>query len=99
MSDIVELIEPTESRFLVAVDHEVADLAGGLIAPEKHREVQQMGTIVKCGPDCGGQLRAGRRIIFSRFSGMDFGIEGEIAGKKVKMLVPLDILGYIGGVE
>lgn len=97
MNDIVDCIEPAGARFLVKVDPEMVEMAGGIIAPEAHREAQTIGTVLKCGPDVPRDICAGRRIIFSKYSGTDFGIEGELgAGRqKVKMMSAIDVLGYI----
>lgn len=97
MSNIVDIIEPVGEHFLVEVDAEIEELAGSIVAPERHREAQQIGTVVKVGRQAPTDIAVGRRVIFSKYAGMDFGIEGETGSdrKTVKMMVPLDLLGYI----
>ena len=95
--NIVDTIVPTGERFLVEVDAEIEELAEGLIAPQAHRQTQQIGTVLKCGDEVPTDISVGQRIIFSKYSGMDFGIEGEIGSERqtVKMMVPLDVLAYL----
>ena len=93
MSTLLDIMYPEGSRFLVEMD-EAQKLSSTIVAPDSSRpRNEQVGTIVKVGPEVPPHLPVGQRIIASCFSGHDYSMEGD--GAVIKMMTPGDVLARI----
>jgi len=78
-------IRPLNDRLLVKRLEEEARTAGGIIIPDSAKEKPAEGEVVAVGPgklnDKGDrvplQVKAGDRVLFSKYGGTDVKIEGE----------------------
>ena len=78
-------IRPLNDRLLVKRLEEVARTAGGIIIPDSAKEKPVEGEVVAVGPgklsDKGDrtplQVKAGDRVLFSKYGGTDVKLDGE----------------------
>ena len=78
-------IRPLNDRILVKRLEEESTTSGGIIIPDSAKEKPAEGEIVAAGPgklnDAGNrvelQVKAGDRVLFSKYGGTDVKIEGE----------------------
>lgn len=78
-------ILPMFDRVIVEEDAGAAKTAGGIIIPENAQRKAYRGTIIAVGPgkrDADGELipmdvKVGDRVIYGKYSGTDFKVEGK----------------------
>ena len=69
-------IEPLGSRVLVRPLEEESKTASGLLLPETAKEKPQTGEVVAIGDDEVITLKVGDRVLFARYSGTEFKLDG-----------------------
>jgi chaperonin GroES len=77
-------IRPLNDRVLVIREDEEQKSAGGIVIPDTAKEKPQRGKIVSVGPGKFGEdgkrtpmeVKAGDRILFSKYAGMEIKIDG-----------------------
>jgi len=77
-------IRPLHNRLIVKRIDEDAKTAGGIIIPDTAKEKPQQGTVVSAGPgkrdDKGNivamDVKAGDRVLFSKYSGNEVNLDG-----------------------
>jgi chaperonin GroES len=77
-------IRPLHNRLIVKRIDEDAKTAGGIIIPDTAKEKPQQGTVVSTGPgkrdDKGNvvamEVKAGDRVLFSKYSGNEVNLDG-----------------------
>jgi chaperonin GroES len=74
MSDIN--IEPLGSRVLIRPLEQESKTASGLLLPETAKEKPQTGEIVAIGDDEVIKLKVGDRVLFAKYSGTEFKLDG-----------------------
>jgi len=78
-------IRPLHNRLIVKRIDEDAKTAGGIIIPDTAKEKPQQGHVVSAGPgkrdDKGNvvamDVKAGDRVLFSKYSGNEVNLDGE----------------------
>ncbi|MBW6520616.1 MAG: co-chaperone GroES [Desulfoarculaceae bacterium] len=78
-------IRPLNDRLLVKRLEEITKTAGGIIIPDSAKEKPAEGTVVAVGPgktnDKGDrvalQVKAGDKVLFSKYGGTDVKLDGE----------------------
>ncbi len=78
-------IRPLQDRILVKRVDEEETTSGGIIIPDSAKEKPQEGQVVAVGPgktlDSGSiaepNVKAGDRILFSKYAGTDVNVDGE----------------------
>jgi chaperonin GroES len=94
-------IRPLNDRILVKRLEEEAKTKGGIIIPDSAKEKPAEGEVISVGPgkknDKGDvipmQLKAGDRILFSKYGGTDIKLDGE----DYLIMREDDVLGVIEG--
>ncbi len=92
-------IRPLGDRILLIRQAEEQKTAGGIIIPDTAREKPQQGTVTAVGPGKRGKdgkrtplsVKAGDRVLFSRYAGSDIKIDG----KEHVFLREDDVLGIV----
>ncbi len=93
-------LKPLDERVAIEVKEELAEKnVGGIIIPDTAKEKPQIGEIIAVGPGRTNDegkviplpLKIGDRVIFSKYGGDEFDIEG----KKIKIISRSDILAII----
>ena len=69
-------IEPLGSRVLVRPLEEESKTASGLLLPETAKEKPQTGEVVAIGDDEVITLKVGDRVLFAKYSGTEFKLDG-----------------------
>ncbi len=93
-------IRPMNDRILVERTEEEQQTAGGIIIPDSAKEKPQEGKVIAVGPgkvDDDGkrvpvEVKAGDRILFSKYAGTEI----EIDGVEQIFMREEDILGVLG---
>ena len=93
-------IKPMNDRILVERTEEEQQTAGGIIIPDSAKEKPQEGKVIAVGPgkvDDDGkrvpvEVKAGDRILFSKYAGTEI----EIDGVEQIFMREEDILGVLG---
>ncbi|HPR16996.1 MAG TPA: co-chaperone GroES [Candidatus Cloacimonadota bacterium] len=87
-------LKPLDDRVVIEVKEELAEKnVGGIIIPDTAKEKPQIGEIIAVGTDedLQKQVKVGDRVIFAKYGGDEFDIDG----KKVKIIPRNDILAVI----
>ena len=70
-------IVPMGNRVLLKKDEAVEKTASGLLLAASAKEESTMATVLAVGPDAPGQLKVGDRVIYSKFAGNSFDVDGQ----------------------
>jgi chaperonin GroES len=78
-------IRPLNDRLLVKRLEEITKTAGGIIIPDSAKEKPAEGTVIAVGPGKTNekgdrvalQVKAGDKVLFSKYGGTDVKLEGE----------------------
>jgi hypothetical protein len=92
---VVDILEPTGERMLVAMEE--ADAPSKLIvAPEISRRSSRIGRVVKAVPEVPHWL-LGRMVLVSPFAGHQLSREGDVdeEGREVRMMTPADVVALL----
>ncbi len=84
-------IVPMGNRVLLQKDEAVEKTAGGLLLAASAKEESTMATVVAVGPEAPEELKVGDRVIYSKFAGESFDIDG----KDCLLLEAKDILALV----
>ncbi|MDO9578246.1 MAG: co-chaperone GroES [Candidatus Cloacimonadales bacterium] len=93
-------LKPLDERVAIEVKEDLVEKnVGGIIIPDTAKEKPQIGEIIAVGPGRTNDegkviplpLKIGDRVIFSKYGGDEFDIEG----KKIKIISRSDILAII----
>lgn len=74
MSDVK--LEPLGSRVLIRPLEQESKTASGLLLPETAKEKPQTGEVVAIGDDEEIKLKVGDKVLFAKYSGTEFKLEG-----------------------
>ncbi len=92
-------VTPLEDRVVIMPSEESEEMRGGLYIPDTAKEKPTQGEIVAVGPgrfEKGERvpmdLKVGDKVIYGKYSGTPFTIEGE----EVMMIKASDVLAKIG---
>jgi chaperonin GroES len=93
-------VRPLQDRVLIRRVEPETKTSGGIIIPDTAQEKPMEGEIIAVGPgarDAGGVLhaldvKAGDRVLFGKWSGSEFKLEGE----DLMIVKESDIMGVIG---
>ncbi len=69
-------IEPLGTRVLIRPLEQEAKTSSGLLLPETAKEKPQMGEVVAVGDDESIKLKVGDKVLFAKYSGTEFKLEG-----------------------
>jgi chaperonin GroES len=75
MSDIK--IEPLGARVVIKPLEQETKTASGLLIPESAKEKPQTGQVVAVGDDEDIKLKVGDRILFAKYTGTEFKLDGQ----------------------
>lgn len=75
MSDIK--IQPLGARVLVKPLEQEGKTASGLFLPETAKEKPQTGLVVAIGDDEDIKLRVNDKVLFAKYTGTDFKVDGQ----------------------
>ncbi len=75
MSDIK--IEPLGARVVIKPLEQETKTASGLFIPESAKEKPQTGQVVAVGDDEDIKLKVGDRILFAKYTGTEFKLDGQ----------------------
>ena len=75
MSDIK--IEPLGARVVIKPLEQETKTASGLLIPESAKEKPQTGQVVAMGDDEDIKLEVGDRILFAKYTGTEFKLDGQ----------------------
>ena len=70
-------IVPMGDRVLLKKDEAVEKTASGLLLAASAKEESTMATVLAVGPDAPEQLKVGDRVIYSKFAGNSFDVDGQ----------------------
>ena len=92
-------IRPLNDRLLVKRLEEITKTAGGIIIPDSAKEKPAEGTVIAVGPGKTNekgdrvalQVKAGDKVLFSKYGGTDVKLEGE----DYIIMLEDDIMGII----
>ncbi len=87
-------LKPLDDRVVIEMKEELAEKnVGGIIIPDTAKEKPQIAEIMAVGTDEELQklVKVGDRVIFAKYGGDEFDIEG----KKIKIISRSDILAII----
>ena len=78
-------LKPLEDRIVVRANEEENTTSSGIVIPDTAKEKPQEGTIIAAGPgrilDDGKResmdVKAGDKVLYSKYAGTEFKIEGE----------------------
>ena len=92
-------IEPMEDRIVIEVDEAEDRTPGGIVLPEQAKDKPQRGSVIAVGPGryvdgyfVEPKLKAGDRVLFTRYAGSEIEVDGE----RVMILREGDVLAKIG---
>jgi chaperonin GroES len=74
-------MKPTKDRVIIKPDTQEEVTTGGIIIPTGQTEMPHIGTVIAVGTDKKGQpipIDKGERILFNRYSGVEFEEDGNI---------------------
>ena len=74
MSDIK--LEPLGSRVLIRPLEQESKTSSGLLLPETAKEKPQTGEVVAIGDDEDITLKVGDKVLFAKYSGTEFKLDG-----------------------
>jgi chaperonin GroES len=74
MSDLN--LEPLGSRVLIRPLEQESKTASGLLLPDTAKEKPQTGEVVAVGDDEDIKLKVGDRVLFAKYSGTEFKLDG-----------------------
>jgi chaperonin GroES len=93
-------IHPLEDRIVIMPDEETANMRGGLYIPDTAKEKPTQGEVIAVGPgrfEKGDRVKmdlvVGDRVIYGKYSGTPFQLEG---GDEVIIIKASDVLAKIG---
>lgn len=69
-------IEPLGTRVLIRPLEQESKTSSGLLLPETAKEKPQMGEVVAIGDDESIKLKVGDRVLFAKYSGTEFKLDG-----------------------
>ncbi len=69
-------IEPLGTRVLIRPLEQEAKTSSGLFLPETAKEKPQTGEVVAVGTDEDMKLKAGDKVLFAKYSGTEFKLDG-----------------------
>jgi len=69
-------IEPLGTRVLIKPLEQEAKTSSGLFLPETAKEKPQTGEVVAVGTDEDMKLQAGDKVLFAKYSGTEFKLDG-----------------------
>ncbi len=69
-------IEPLGTRVLIRPLEQEAKTTSGLFLPETAKEKPQTGEVVAVGTDEEIKLKAGDRVLFAKYTGTEFKLDG-----------------------
>ncbi len=69
-------IEPLGSRVLIHALEQESKTPSGLLLPETAKEKPQTGEVVAVGDDEEIKLKAGDKVLFAKYSGTEFKMDG-----------------------
>ncbi len=69
-------IEPLGSRVLIRPLEQESKTASGLLLPETAKEKPQTGKVVAIGNDEEIKLKVGDKVLFAKYSGTEFRMDG-----------------------
>ena len=69
-------VEPLGSRVLIRPLEQESKTASGLLLPETAKEKPQTGEVVAIGDDEDITLKVGDRVLFAKYSGTEFKLDG-----------------------
>ena len=75
MSDMK--IEPLGARVVIKPLEQETKTASGLLIPESAKEKPQTGQVVAVGDDEDIKLKVGDRILFAKYTGTEFKLDGQ----------------------
>lgn len=75
MSDMK--IEPLGARVVIKPLEQETKTASGLFIPESAKEKPQTGQVVAVGDDEDIKLKVGDRILFAKYTGTEFKLDGQ----------------------
>jgi chaperonin GroES len=86
-------IKPMDDRVLVQQVEAESQTASGIIIPDSAKEKPQIGKVIEVGNDEDLQelIKAGDKILFGKYGGEDF----EINGEEYKLISRADILAIV----
>lgn len=70
-------IQPMGSRVLIQPIEQEAKTSSGLLLPETAKEKPQIGLVIAVGEDEDIKLKANDKILFAKYSGTEFKIDGQ----------------------
>ncbi len=69
-------IQPMGARVLIKPIEQESKTSSGLLLPETAKEKPQTGLVVAVGDDEGIKLKVNDKVLFGKYTGTDFKIEG-----------------------
>jgi len=69
-------LEPLGSRVLIRPLEQESKTASGLLLPETAKEKPQTGEVVAIGDDEEIKLKVGDKVLFAKYSGTEFKLDG-----------------------
>jgi chaperonin GroES len=69
-------VEPLGSRVLIRPLEQETRTASGLLLPETAKEKPQTGEVVAIGDDEDIKLKVGDKVLFAKYSGTEFKMDG-----------------------
>ena len=75
MSDIK--IQPLGTRVVIQVLEQESKTASGLFIPDTAKEKPQTGVVVAVGDDESVRLKVNDRVLFAKYSGTEFKLDGQ----------------------
>jgi chaperonin GroES len=75
MSDIK--IQPLGTRVVIQALEQESKTASGLFIPETAKEKPQTGVVVAVGDDESVRLKVNDRVLFAKYSGTEFKLDGQ----------------------
>ncbi len=86
-------IRPFEERIVVEMEEPKESVVGGIYVPESAKEKPIFGRVIAvgCGEVINKLVSVGDRVIFNKYAGSEFTIEG----KKIMVLNKDDLLGKL----
>lgn len=70
-------LQPMGSRVLIQPIEQEAKTSSGLLLPETAKEKPQMGLVVAVGEDEEIKLKADDKVLFAKYSGTEFKMDGQ----------------------
>ena len=70
-------LKPLGSRVVVEPIEQEEVTAGGIVLPETAKEKPQTGVVVAVGDDESVRLKVNDRVLFAKYSGTEFKLDGQ----------------------